>query len=361
VSRLAAIAEQAARNGIDDLALLSPRTVAEREPQLAAMHAALWVPGEHVIDSWSAPLAYLRQAVANGAVFLAGAPLQSAAFDGTAWNLETPSMRIVARNVVNCAGLQGDTIDRMLTGAARFSIHPRKGQFVVFDKAAAALLKTIILPVPSERTKGVVLCPTVFGNLLVGPTAEDQEDRERAPVDRETLVDLVETAKRMLPALAHMPITATYAGLRPASEEKGYRLFTDLERNLVTVGGIRSTGLTSALGIARYVWSELEIGSKHQPIEAPLRPSVPNLAEYRERDWQAKDHGEIICHCEMVTRREILQALEGPIPARDLGGVKRRTRATMGRCQGFHCMAGIAELTRGRLDPPVALGEVRHG
>jgi glycerol-3-phosphate dehydrogenase len=360
-SRLAAIQEQGSRNGVGGLALLSPREVAEREPPLAPVRAALWVPSECVIDPWSAPLAYLKQAVANGALFLPCAPLQTAAFDGATWNLATAAGRILAHNVVNCAGLQGDIVDRMLTGTARFSIRPRKGQFVVFDKAAAALLKTIILPIPSKRTKGVVLCPTVFGNLLVGPTAEDQGDRERAPVDREALVALIETARRMLPAITHIPVTATYAGLRPASEEAGYRLFTNRDKNLVTVGAIRSTGLTSALGIARHVWTELQLGSQHQPIAVPLHPAVPNLAEHRERDWQAKDRGEIICHCEMVTRREILQALEGPIPARDIGGLKRRTRATMGRCQGFHCLAAIAKLTHGRLEPPLAVGELGHG
>src|SRR4029079_3252952 len=111
----------------------------------------------------------------------------------------------------------------------------------------------IILPVPTERTKGVVLCPTIFGNALIGPTAEEQEDRRRASVDQATLISLVATAERMVPGLAHMPVTAVYAGLRPASDKGEYRLFADRDRNLVTVGGIRSTGLTAALGIAQYV------------------------------------------------------------------------------------------------------------
>jgi glycerol-3-phosphate dehydrogenase len=251
-------------------------------------------------------------------------------------------------------------VDFLLTGERRFAIHPRKGQFAVFDKAASALLKTIILPVPTERTKGVVLCPTIFGNVLIGPTAEDQEDRRRAAVDQQTLQMLVATAGRILPALAHMPVTAVYAGLRPASERSEYRLYSDRDRNLVTVGGIRSTGLTAALGLAQYVMRSLESTESGALAAEPLSPPMPNLAEHLPRAWQANGRDEIVCHCEMVTRREILDALEGPLPARDMGGLKRRTRASMGRCQGFYCSARIAQLTLGRLDPSPVTDKVAH-
>ena len=154
-----------------------------------------------------------------------------------------------ARPVVNCAGLFGDVVEQRLLGGAAFTIRPRKGQFVVFDKAAAPLLRTIVLPVPTERTKGVVLARTVFGNLLVGPTAEEQEDRERATVDAASLDELIAKAVAMLPALAGMPVTATYAGLRPATEHKDVpRPARCRSGNWLTVGGIRSTGLTAALG-----------------------------------------------------------------------------------------------------------------
>ncbi|NWC97077.1 FAD-dependent oxidoreductase, partial [Pseudomonas sp. IPO3779] len=125
--------------------------------------------------------------------------------------------------VINCAGLFGDCLEERLLGESHFTIHPRKGQFVVFDKAAARLLQTIVLPVPNERTKGIVLTRTVFGNLLVGPTAEEQDDRIHAGLDGHMLAELVEAAVKRIPALAGMPVTATYAGLRPASDKKEYR------------------------------------------------------------------------------------------------------------------------------------------
>ena len=358
--RLEKIAAKGRANGVDDLALLSPADIARREPHLAATQGGVWVPGEHVIDPWSSPLAYVRQALAHGAEFLPRAPLGQASFDGETWHLETAAGLVKARHVVNCAGLFGDEVDFLLTGEKRFAIHPRKGQFAVFDKAASALVKTIILPVPTERTKGVVLCPTIFGNVLIGPTAEDQEDRRRAAVDQEILQMLVATAGRMLPALSHMPVTAVYAGLRPASERSEYRLYSDRSRKLVTVGGIRSTGLTAALGLAQFVMRALESTEPAVLAAEPLSPPMPNLAQHLPRAWQASGRDEIVCHCEMVTRREILDALEGPLPARDMGGLKRRTRATMGRCQGFYCSARIAQLTLGRLDPSPVTDKVAH-
>ena len=239
-------------------------------------------------------------------------------------------------------------------GRASFEIRPRKGQFVVFDKAAARYLTTIILPVPTARTKGVVLTRTIFGNVLVGPTAEEQPDRDRASVTTPELEALIARAGEILPALRGMPVTATYAGLRPASDEKHYRIHQFADRNWITAGGIRSTGMTAALGIARHVYG-LYSGNDNAALPPPQAvPRLPVLAEHAQRDWQKPGYGEIVCHCEMVTRREIEAALAGPLPAGDFGGLKRRTRCGMGRCQGFYCNGRLAELTAGRLAEPLA-------
>ena len=155
----------------------------------------------------------------------------------------------------------------------------------------------------------------------------------------------------MLPALADVPVTATYAGLRPATERKEYRLRLEPDRHWLTIGGIRSTGLTAALGLAAHAARLLGLEVR----EPRSWPQLPNLADDRLRDWQRPDHGGIVCHCELVTRREIEAALSGPLPARDLGGLKRRTRAAMGRCQGFYCGAELARLTEGRLAVPLAV------
>ncbi|OCX67270.1 FAD/NAD(P)-binding oxidoreductase [Thioclava sp. SK-1] len=350
--RLPQLLAQAQQNNVSDACLLTRSQVLDREPGLAPhARAALFVPREYVIDPWSAPLAYATQAQSLGARFVFNAALSAAQWDGDIWHLRSVAGDIQAKTVINCAGLYGDTVEELLLGQSSFQIRPRKGQFIVYDKAAANHLHTIVLPVPNERTKGVVLTRTIFGNLLVGPTAEEQDDRDRPDTTTPELEGLIAKAEELLPALQGMPVTAAYAGLRPASESKAYRLHSDRARGYYCAGGIRSTGLTGALGIAQHVFNLWHAG--HQVSgTAPndlCWPVMSNLAEHRPRDYQKGGHDGVVCHCEMVTRREIEAALNSPLPPGDYGGLRRRTRCAMGRCQGFNCMAHLAKLSQGRL------------
>jgi len=354
------IIKKAKYNGVDDLRLLSAKELHQLEPNLAnTALAAIEVPREFVIDPWSAPFAYLSQAIANGCKTAFNSEISSGEFDGTKWILDTSNGKIKASHIVNSAGLYGDILDTNLLGHSEFIIKPRKGEFVVFDKAAHALVKNIILPIPTEITKGVVLFPTIFGNLAVGPTADEQEGRSDASVDKANLEMLYNLAIEKIPALKKVPVTATYAGIRPATERKEYRVKHVTDKNWITLGGIRSTGLTAALGIAQHVqklFSEQNV--KYKKNADPIVPSVPNLAEHLPRDWQTPGYEEIVCHCEMVTKREILAAMDDPLPAGSIGGLKRRTRATMGRCQGFYCSARLSELTEGKFIEPISVGEL---
>lgn len=354
---LGKVLEQAHRNGVTDARLISAQELFSLEPEISRQAmAAVVVPGESIIDPWSAPYAYLRQALQNGAQVYTNSEVTSGEFDGSLWRLETRRGVLQSRYVINCAGLYGDVLDIELLGVATFTIKPRKGQFVVFDKAASRLVNSIILPVPTHRTKGVVICPTVFGNLLVGPTAEEQTSRNEAPTDAATLSDLIAIATLRFPALDGMPVTATYAGLRPASEHKEYQVESRVEKNWITVGGIRSTGLSAALGIARHVFRLYEeSGQSHCPIGRPKLSQATVLAESGLRGWQRSGYGEIVCHCELVTMSEIEAALNGPLAAQSLSGLKRQTRVTMGRCQGFYCSARLAELTSDRFDTPLSM------
>jgi glycerol-3-phosphate dehydrogenase len=278
-------------------------------------------------------------------------PVEAGSFDSAGWVLTTARGEIRTASVINCAGLWGDRLDEALLGRREFSIRPRKGQFAVFDKPAAALVHAIVLPVPTERTKGVVVCRTAFGNLLVGPTAEDQQDRARAEVDRATLEQLIAKGVEMVPALAGQTVNAIYAGLRPATQFKDYQISVHPERRWMTVAGIRSTGLTAALGIAQMVARNFAENFGAMRDAEPIWTPVPNLAEHRRRPYLTGSGGDIVCHCELVTRSEVEAALQGPLPAGDLGGLKRRTRCMMGRCQGFYCGAEVAAMAQGRLAP----------
>jgi glycerol-3-phosphate dehydrogenase len=355
---LPALMTQAAANGVTDVQALTSAEARGLEPELSpTVRAGFRVPGEHLIDPWSAAHGYLMQALTNGAVLMRQAEVLAGRHAGGEWHLATTAGAVKAALVINAAGLWGDEVDRRVTGESWFTIKPRKGQFVVYDKTAAALAGHILLPVPTKITKGIVVCRTAFGNLLVGPTAEEQDARDYATVERATLQALMKRGTEILPALAGHEVTAVYAGLRPATEEKHYRIRTDLAPDYICVGGIRSTGLSAALGIAAHV---VRLAARcDAPLANPVWPQMPNISVEGPRDWQCAGHGGIVCHCELVTRREVQAALSGPMAATSLAGLKRRTRVTMGRCQGFYCSAELARMTEGRLVQPML--EQTHG
>jgi len=370
LSQLDGIVSKAHENGVADVQQISGLALHKREPGLSTKAlGAVEVPHEYVIDPWSAPLAYLKQAVSVGAGYRFGTEVKSGAFDGEYWHLnaidpDAEGKRYTGRIVINCTGTNGDNIEQICR-KPNFEIRPRKGQFLVFDKSANSLINSIILPVPTPTTKGVVLTKTIFGNLLLGPTAEEQEDRNTARVERKMLDELVAAGTEMLPDLTNHEVTATYAGLRPATQFKDYQISAEPRKNWIGVNGIRSTGLTAALGIAAHVeklCGETYSGTANfGQAPDPDWPVMPMLAEHELRAYQKGDGTEIICHCERVTRGEIEAALnDKSLPACDLGGLRRRTRVMMGRCNGFYCSARVNELTRGKISPPVVgRGEVR--
>lgn len=337
------ILEKGFTNGVKDLEIIDRDTLLKREPNLSKdAKGAIWVKGESVIDAWSAPLAYLKEGVAHGGKLAFSCKITDGEFESDHWKLNTSRIDIKAKIVINAAGLYGDEVENIHKKDS-FKIIPRKGQFLVYDKSAYDLVNAIILPVPTKRTKGVVITKTAFGNILVGPTAEDQKSKTDSSTVEETLKDLQKKAIKMVPKLKYHDITATFAGLRPASDETYYRVNIDKEKKWITLGGIRSTGLTASLGIAKYIFEEL--GEKYEKKEPDdISISVPNISQFTKRDFEKEGYGKIVCHCELVTDREIKNALKGECGAGTLGGLKRRTRAAMGRCQGFNCLPNIAEL-----------------
>ena len=344
-AQLESIVTKAHANGVRNVRPVDRDELLRLEPNLSPeAKAAVLVPGEHIIDAWSAPLAYAHQALAHGAVILRDAEVTGGEFSCSEWRLASKAGPVRARLVINAAGNFGDLVEAIVRPAP-FTITPRRGQFVVFDKPASKLVNAIILPVPTERTKGVVLFRTAFGNLAIGPTAEDVQEREIAATDSATLERLKARALEMLPPLAGIGVNAVYAGLRPATEHKDYVIEALPDRGWITVGGIRSTGLTASLGIAQHVQ---QLYARHfgqlPEAPAPVWTPVPNLTEELARPYMSG--GEIVCHCEWVTRAEIAAALQGPLPAGDLSGLKRRTRAMMGRCQGFNCSAHVEAMFR---------------
>jgi glycerol-3-phosphate dehydrogenase len=346
-----AILDNARANGSRDLRELGVEELYRREPHLGpGARGALEVPREGLVCPFTTPLAYATEAVLGGCDLRRSAPVTSVSrLDGGGFRLATPAGELASRYLVNAAGLRSDELDRML-GHDRFTVTPRRGELIVFDKLARPLVSHIVLAVPTKVTKGVLIAPTVFGNVMLGPTAEDVERKDDTESTRRGLDYLRSEGARIMPELLEHEVTAVYAGLRAATEHADYQLSVHAPEGYACVGGIRSTGLSASMAIAEHVREEL--GAAGLPLEpkpgAPPELRMPNIGEAAERAYQRQDlierdpdHGRIVCFCERVTSGEIRDALAGPLPAVDLDGLRRRTRAHMGRCQGFFCGAEL--------------------
>jgi glycerol-3-phosphate dehydrogenase len=393
LAELPAIEDKARRNGVTDTRRIGADELYRREPALGrGALGALVIPGESIICPWTTPLAYATQALAAGARLRlrsrvtgirAGAALGGVAGPELAergvagpelaergvagpepaeHQVVTDTGVVRCRWVVNAAGLHSDAVDAMM-GGDRFTICPRRGELIVFDKLARPLLSSILLPVPTARTKGVLVAPTVYGNVLLGPTAEDVPDPADVATTAGGLASLMDAGRRILPGLAAEEVTATYAGLRAATAERDYQIWVDGSRRYACVAGIRSTGLSASLGIAEYVTGLLaEAGLHLAGRPEPDPPVMPYIGQAGTRPYQDAariaadpEYGAIVCHCERVTRGEIRDALTGPLPPADLDGLRRRTRVLNGRCQGFYCAATVAQLFAGSgMTAPVA-------
>jgi len=351
---LPALQAKAVANGYHGTALISAAELYRREPHLGpGALGALAVPDEGIICPWSTPLAFATEAVRGGVQLqletrvLAVQPGSGA----EAHRLQTSRGEISARHVVNAAGLASDELDHAF-GHDGFSITPRRGELIVYDKLARPLVNHILLPVPSARGKGVLVAPTVYGNVLLGPTAEDLNDRSDTSSTTAGLAGLLDKGARIVPELVAEEVTAVYAGLRAATEHGDYQLIGHPGQRYVCVGGIRSTGLTAAMAIAEHVLGLLDEAGLTVPGRAAVDPPrLPRLGEASSRPYQRAEliaadpaYGQLVCHCERVSRGEIRDALASDVPPRTLDGLRRRTRALNGRCQGFYCGAEVRDL-----------------
>lgn len=344
---------QAEANSYQHCELVHAATVYERIPNLGpGALGGLTVPDESIICTWTVNLALATDAVNRGVTLHRGCAVESVDIGERSTTLHTSTGPISARWVINAAGLGADVIDGHF-GFARFSVTPRRGELIVYDKLARPLVDTIVLPVPTARGKGVLVSPTIYGNVMLGPTSEDLADRTATGTSRDGLQSLLDKGARLMPRLLDEEITATYAGLRAAIDRGDYLIDADPAQRYLLVGGIRSTGLTAGMAIAEHVLGLLAAaGLDAEPrAELPDPPRMPNLGEAFVRpyqDAQAIDadpaYGRIVCFCERVTEGELRDACRSVIPPAGLDGLRRRTRVMNGRCQGFFCGAEVQDL-----------------
>jgi glycerol-3-phosphate dehydrogenase len=360
---LPGLRDKAEQNGYRRCELVDADAVYGMVPDLGeGVLGGLTVPDESIICTWTTNLALATDAVQRGAQLkrackVTGATVVQESLEPSVL-LETSRGTVRARWVVNAAGLGADYIDQLF-GYNRFTVTPRRGELFVFDKLARPKVPKIVLPVPSSRGKGVLVSPTIYGNVMLGPTSEDLQDRTATGTSEEGFDFLLTKGERLMPTLLDEEVTASYAGLRAAIDSNDYLIELDEDRHYLLVGGIRSTGLTSGMAIAEHVMSilgatDLDLTSR---TDLPPAPHMPNIGEVGIRPYQDADriaddaeYGRMVCFCERVSAGEIRDAFGSTIPPADLDGLRRRTRVMNGRCQGFYCGAN----TRKALEEGVA-------
>lgn len=337
------------QNGVPGLALLTGDQARDLEPNLSpAVTAALHAPSAAICSPWEYCLALAETAVRNGAELLLETAVTGLAPAENGWRVETSRGVLEARYVVNAAGLDAQAVHEM-AAPPDFAIHPSRGQYFLLDKSEGGRVGRVIFQCPNEHGKGVLVAPTVHGNLIVGPNAEPVKGDDTATT-ADGLAYVRQTALRSVPSVDFRASIRNFAGVR-AVADTGDFVIREAAPHFLDLVGICSPGLSAAPAIGEYA-AEL-LGRAGLALE-PKPDFVASRKRVRFRELTPEEkarlvaehpaYGRVICRCETVTEGEILDALAGPIPPRSVDGVKRRAGAGLGRCQGGFCGPRVLEL-----------------
>lgn len=353
LTALPGLKDKAEANGYHRCEIVDSAAVYAAIPALGpGALGGLTVPDESIICTWTVNLALATDAVNRGTTLLTNHRVERVETGAEGTTLHTSAGAVRTRWVVNAAGLGADVIDNLF-GFSRFTVTPRRGELIVYDKLARPLVDKIVLPVPTSRGKGVLVSPTIYGNVMLGPTSEDLTDRTATGTSETGFEFLLDKGRGLMPRLLEEEVTATYAGLRAAIDHGDYLIEADPTQHYLLVGGIRSTGLTAGMAIAEYAREQLiSAGLVLTPAaELPAPPRMPNLGEAFPRPYQQAEqiaadpaYGRIVCFCERVTEGELRDACHSVIPPAALEGLRRRTRVMNGRCQAFFCGAEVQSI-----------------
>ena len=352
VETLNELLERGKTNGVPGLEIYDREKLKEAEPYISdEAKAALWAPSAGIVCPYELTIAAVENAVVNGADFIRNFEVAEIDFDGSVFTVSDGEKEIKAKYVINAAGVYCDEIAALIGDNSIHTV-PRKGEYMLCDKSIGHLANHTIFQCPSKMGKGILVTPTVDGNLLLGPSAIDIEDKDDVATIAETLSSVLETAKKSVPCLTTRDVITSFAGLRAHCDRDDF-IIEPSEKNaqFINVAGIESPGLSSAPAIAVYVKNILldlipaDEKADFNPVrEEPVRFRHMSNEERKALIKKNPAYGRIICRCETITEGEILDAINSPAGARDVDGVKRRTRAGMGRCQGGFCGSKVVEL-----------------
>lgn len=352
MDKLQELKEQGIKNGVPNLEILDGNKLRQMEPSISKdVVAALYAPTGGIVCPYEMTIALAENANTNGVEFKFETEVTNVEKTENCYIIKTNKGDIETKLVINAAGLFADEINNMVS-ANKIEIKARKGEYCLFDKAVGNMVSKTIFQLPTKMGKGVLVTPTVDGNLLIGPNAVDVDDKKDLTTTTEGIDEILSKAALSINPIPMRQVITSFSGLRAHSTNNDFIIGEPADaENFINAAGIESPGLSSAPAIAEMV-KDIVVG-KLQPEENsnfnPIRKGIPKFREMdneQRKELIKKDsrYGKIICRCETVTEGEIISAIRRPLGAKTLDGIKRRTRAGMGRCQSGFCAPKIVEI-----------------
>lgn len=358
--KLQALYENGLKNGVKGLEIIDRKRLVELEPNVSDdAVAALWAPTGAICCPFEMTLAFAENAAQNGVEFCFDTEVQSLCRTADGWVVQTNNGAFRSRAIVNAAGVYADVFHNAVCEKP-IHITPRRGDYCLLDHSAEGFVRHTVFQLPGKFGKGVLVSPTVHGNVIVGPTAIDITDREGTNTTAAGLNEVVQKAGLSMKNLPMRQTITSFAGLR-AHEDGHEFLIGESAQDFFDCAGIESPGLSSAPAIGELVAGMLrkKYGFAEKRDFVATRKGILDPKTLSTEAWNAliqrePAYGQIICRCESVTEGEILDAIRRPLGAKSLDGVKRRTRAGMGRCQAGFCSPRVMEILSRERNVPLS-------
>lgn len=356
--KLEKLYEKGIKNGVGGLEIIDGEKARELEPYLSSeVKGALYCANAGVTSPYEFVIALTENAVANGVSLHLHTEVTGIEKAGDSFKIATNNGNFEARYVINSAGMYSDQIAKMV-GIEGYHITPRRGQYILLEKEQNYLANSVIFQVPTELGKGILVTTTYHGNLMVGPNAEEIDDREDVGTTPEALEYIVNTARQSVPGFNMKKAITSFAGNRPVANVKDWIIEESAVKGFINLIGIDSPGLTSSPAIALKVKKILGEAGLALENKADFNPYRKPIIRKKDASFKGDINAEnpqehIICRCEQVTEAEIIDALHREIPVQSLDGIKRRTRAGQGKCQGGFCGPRVRQLIARELGIPL--------
>lgn len=359
IEMLEVIYNRGIENGVPGMKIIHRGELEKMEENISD-HAlgALYAPTAAIIGPWEWTIALMENALDNGVELSLNSEVLNINKKENSYKIITSKEEIESRYIVNAAGLYADKIHNMVS-PPKFKIIPRRGQYFLFDKSAGDLVKSVIFQCPTKEGKGVLVLPTVHGNLLVGPNAEEIQDKDNVETSDESLDYIRESSQKAVKNIPFREVIRTFSGNRATPEERDFIIEEAKDaKGFIDVGGIESPGLSASPAIGKHVadlLKEIDGNFKEKKDFNPRRKPLIHFMELRDeekKDLIKKDprYGRIICRCENISEGEIVDSIHRNAGGKTIDAIKRRVRPGSGRCQGGFCQPKVMEILARELD-----------